>query len=73
MQHIFLNFHFIYILIFNGIDSKKSSFAYLFKYCLSIGGYYVVEDLGCSYWNGWSGDSRYTETAIEYFLKKVET
>ena len=54
-------------------EQIKTSFDYLFKYCLSMGGYYVVEDLGCSYWNGWSGDSRYTETAIDYFLKKVHS
>jgi hypothetical protein len=49
-----------------------TSFNFLFEYCLNDGGTYVMEDLGTSYWDRWSGGINQNGTAINFMKDKVD-
>jgi Methyltransferase domain len=48
------------------------SFARYFDH-LNDGGLYVVEDLHCSYWEGWQGGLHLTESSMAFFKKLADT
>jgi demethylmacrocin O-methyltransferase len=53
-------------------EQQRNSFEHLFP-MLSPGGFYIIEDMGTSYWSGWGGGLGQSGTSVDLVKRLVDS